>query len=102
MLVDLLVEQGHVELLVRAASTGVWSCAKAAAHQLCEAAEFERALGVLEPFVELGWEPARTLCAPPTDGGDAASFPFRRDALPLTQSGTSIPLCPESLDRPGR
>lgn len=63
MLVDLLVEQGHVEQLVRAASRGAWSCARAAARQLCKTAEFERALGVLEPFVELGWEPARWVAA---------------------------------------
>ncbi|MFE7616990.1 hypothetical protein [Streptomyces sp. NPDC057496] len=63
MLVDLLMEQGSVELLVRAASRGAWSCARAAAHQLCETAEFERALGVLEPFAELGWEPARWAAA---------------------------------------
>ncbi|MFF9572742.1 hypothetical protein [Streptomyces sp. NPDC014685] len=63
MLVDLLMEQGDVELLVRAASRGAWSCARAAARQLCKTAEFERALGVLEPFVELGWEPARWAAA---------------------------------------
>lgn len=63
MLVDLLVEQGHVELLVRAASRGAWSCARAAARELCTIAEFERALGVLNPFVELGWEPARWAAA---------------------------------------
>ncbi|MFD3613106.1 hypothetical protein ACFWXA_34600 [Streptomyces atroolivaceus] len=63
VLVDLLVERGHVELLVRAASRGAWSCARAAARELCKTAEFERALGVLEPFVELGWEPARWAAA---------------------------------------
>ncbi|MDK0517843.1 hypothetical protein [Streptomyces sp. ML-6] len=63
VLVDLLMEQGDVELLVRAASRGAWSCARAAARQLCKTAEFERALGVLEPFVELGWEPARWAAA---------------------------------------
>ncbi|MGW6202512.1 tetratricopeptide repeat protein [Streptomyces sp. NPDC055089] len=63
VLVDLLVEQGQVELLVRAASKGAWSCARAAAGQLCKTAEFERALAVLEPFVELGWEPARWAAA---------------------------------------
>ncbi|MGW5932468.1 tetratricopeptide repeat protein [Streptomyces anulatus] len=63
VLVDLLVEQGHVELLIRAASRGAWSCARAAARELCKIAEFERALGVLEPFVELGWEPARWAAA---------------------------------------
>ncbi|NYV74051.1 tetratricopeptide repeat protein [Streptomyces sp. UH6] len=63
VLVALLVEQGHVELLVRAAGRGVWSCARAAARELCERAEFERALDVLEPFVALGWEPARRATA---------------------------------------
>ncbi|MFJ8828120.1 hypothetical protein ACIREE_41180 [Streptomyces sp. NPDC102467] len=63
VLVNLLVEQGHVEQLVRAASRGAWSCARAAARQLCKTAEFERALGVLEPYVELGWEPARWAAA---------------------------------------
>ncbi|WP_424921989.1 hypothetical protein [Streptomyces sp. wa1] len=63
VLVDLLVEQGHVELLVRAASRGAWSCAKAAARELGKMAEFERAQGVLEPFVEVGWEPARWAAA---------------------------------------
>ncbi|MFD5970896.1 tetratricopeptide repeat protein (plasmid) [Streptomyces sp. NA03103] len=63
VLVDLLVEQGHIELLVRAASKGAWSCASAAARELCKMAEYERALGVLEPFVELGWKPARRAAA---------------------------------------
>ncbi|WP_330237527.1 tetratricopeptide repeat protein [Streptomyces sp. NBC_00525] len=63
VLVDLLVERGHVEQLVRAASRGAWSCARAAAHELCRVGEFERALGVLEPYVQTGWEPARWAAA---------------------------------------
>lgn len=56
----MLVEQGEVELLVQAASErGEWFCAQAAARELSRAGEVERALGVLEPFIEAGWNRAR-------------------------------------------
>lgn len=59
-LVSMLVERGEVELLVQAASEqGEWFCAQAAARELSRAGEVERALGVLEPFVEAGWNRAR-------------------------------------------
>ncbi|MEU9298539.1 hypothetical protein [Streptomyces sp. NPDC048266] len=59
-LVTMLVEQGEVELLVQAASEqGDWFCAQAAARELSRAGEVERALGVLEPFIEAGWNRAR-------------------------------------------
>ncbi|WP_279329078.1 hypothetical protein [Streptomyces sp. OS603R] len=59
-LVTMLVEQGEVELLVQAASErGEWFCAQAAARELSRAGEVERALGVLEPFIEAGWNRAR-------------------------------------------
>jgi hypothetical protein len=56
----MLVERGEVELLVQAASErGEWFCAQAAARELPRADEVERSLGVLEPFIEAGWNPAR-------------------------------------------
>ncbi|MET9810792.1 hypothetical protein [Streptomyces halstedii] len=59
-LVTMLVEQGEVELLAQAASErGEWFCAQAAARELSRAGEVERALGVLEPFIEAGWNRAR-------------------------------------------
>ncbi|MCX5256936.1 tetratricopeptide repeat protein [Streptomyces canus] len=59
-LVTMLVERGEVELLVQAASErGEWFCAQAAARELSRAGEVERALGVLEPFIEAGWNRAR-------------------------------------------
>ncbi|MFE3760395.1 hypothetical protein ACFXPI_01300 [Streptomyces sp. NPDC059104] len=59
-LVSLLLEQGELELLIRAAAErGEWFCAEAAVRELCEVGAFERALAVLEPFVAIGWGPAR-------------------------------------------
>ncbi|MFD6281347.1 tetratricopeptide repeat protein [Streptomyces sp. NPDC060209] len=59
-LVNLLLEQGQLELLIRvAAERGEWFCAEAAARELCRAGEFKRALAVMEPFVEVGWRLAR-------------------------------------------
>ncbi|MFB7328319.1 hypothetical protein [Streptomyces sp. NPDC056190] len=59
-LVTMLVERGEVELLVQAASErGEWFCAQAAARELSRAGEVERALDVLEPFIEAGWNRAR-------------------------------------------
>ncbi|MBL3670573.1 tetratricopeptide repeat protein [Streptomyces sp. M2CJ-2] len=56
----MLVERGEVELLVQAASEqGDWFCAQAAARELSRAGEVERALDVLEPFIEAGWNRAR-------------------------------------------
>lgn len=56
----MLVERGDLELLVQAASErGEWFCAQAAARELSRAGEVERALGVLEPFIEAGWNRAR-------------------------------------------
>jgi predicted Zn-dependent protease len=56
----MLVERGEVELLVQAASErGEWFCAQAAARELSRAGEVERALGVLEPFIEAGWNRSR-------------------------------------------
>ncbi|MFB7501570.1 tetratricopeptide repeat protein [Streptomyces sp. NPDC056161] len=59
-LVTTLVERGEVELLVQAASKqGEWFCAQAAARGLSRAGKVERALKVLEPFIEAGWNRAR-------------------------------------------
>ncbi|WP_433570209.1 tetratricopeptide repeat protein [Streptomyces sp. CA-251247] len=59
-LVNLLLERGHLELLIGAAAErGEWFCAETAARELCRFGEFERALGVLEPFAAIGWRPAR-------------------------------------------
>ncbi|MEU9464915.1 hypothetical protein [Streptomyces sp. NPDC048312] len=59
-LVTMLVERGEVELLVQAASEqGEWFCAQAAARELSRAGEAARALVVLEPFIEVGWNRAR-------------------------------------------
>ncbi|MFD8293922.1 tetratricopeptide repeat protein [Streptomyces lavendulae] len=59
-LVAILVERGEVELLIQAASErGEWFCAQAAARELSRAGEVERALSVLEPFIEAGWNRAR-------------------------------------------
>ncbi|MFF9019615.1 tetratricopeptide repeat protein [Streptomyces eurythermus] len=59
-LVTMLVDRGEMELVVRAASErGEWFCAEAAARGLSRTGETERALEVLEPFIEAGWRPAR-------------------------------------------
>ncbi|MFG2395451.1 hypothetical protein ACGFYF_42470 [Streptomyces lavendulae] len=59
-LVSLLLEQGELELMIQAAAErSEWFCAEAAVRELCEMGAFERALAVLEPFVAIGWGPAR-------------------------------------------
>ncbi|MFJ5220475.1 tetratricopeptide repeat protein [Streptomyces sp. NPDC088354] len=58
-LATMLVERGEVELLVQASGQGEWFCAQAAARELSRAGEVERALNVLEPFIEVGWNGAR-------------------------------------------
>ncbi|MER6678511.1 hypothetical protein [Streptomyces sp. NPDC000983] len=59
-LVTMLVERGETELLVEAAKErGEWFCAQAAARELSRAGETERALDVLAPFAEAGWDRAR-------------------------------------------
>ncbi|MER6345997.1 tetratricopeptide repeat protein [Streptomyces sp. NPDC001595] len=58
-LVNDLLERGHLDLVIRAASErGEWFCAEAAVRELCGAGEFERAHAVMEPFVAAGWRPA--------------------------------------------
>jgi tetratricopeptide (TPR) repeat protein len=58
-LVSLLLERGHLDLVIRAANErGEWFCAEAAVRELCATKEFERARGVMEPFVAAGWRPA--------------------------------------------
>ncbi|MGW4898737.1 hypothetical protein ACWEQL_41920 [Kitasatospora sp. NPDC004240] len=54
-MVGVLLELGHVDLVVQAAhERGDWFCARAAVRGLCEAGEFEWAWTVLVPFVEAG------------------------------------------------
>ncbi|MCB5177948.1 hypothetical protein [Streptomyces antimicrobicus] len=58
-MVDLLLEQGHLDLVIRAAvERGEWFCAQGAAQALCRTEEFGRALRVMEPFVATGWRDA--------------------------------------------
>ncbi|MGY1578471.1 tetratricopeptide repeat protein [Streptomyces sp. MN13] len=57
--VGLLLEGGHLDLVIEAArERGEWFCAEAAVRELCGAGEFERAWAVLEPFVAVGWREA--------------------------------------------
>ncbi|WP_046777439.1 tetratricopeptide repeat protein [Streptomyces yangpuensis] len=57
--VDLLLERGGLDLVIRAAAErGEWFCAQGAAQALCRAGEFGRALRVMEPFVATGWRDA--------------------------------------------
>lgn len=57
--VDLLLERGHLDLVVAAAAErGDWFCARGAVRVLCAAEEFERAWAVIRPFAETGWLPA--------------------------------------------
>ncbi|MFK0259279.1 tetratricopeptide repeat protein [Streptomyces sp. NPDC090445] len=57
--VDLLLEHGHLELVIQAAAErGEWFCAEGAVEELCRAGEFGRALKVMEPFVATGWPTA--------------------------------------------
>lgn len=103
-LVNLLVEQGHVELLVQAATErGEWFCARAAARELCAVGNFERALGVVEPFAEVGWQPAHWVAADimlragrveealervrPDDAGMASEYVCRDFAELLMEAG---------------
>ncbi|MGC2997055.1 hypothetical protein ACPF8X_01240 [Streptomyces sp. G35A] len=56
---DLLLEHGHPDLVIRAAEErGEWFCAERAARELCGSGEFGRALKVMEPFVATGWRTA--------------------------------------------
>lgn len=57
--VGFLLEHGHLDLVILAAERGEWFCAKGAVEELCRAGESGRALNVMEPFVSIGWEPAR-------------------------------------------
>ncbi|MGA5069351.1 tetratricopeptide repeat protein [Streptomyces exfoliatus] len=57
--VDVLLEHGQLEVVIRAAvERGEWVCALAAVEELCAAGEFGRAKDVMAPFVEIGWQPA--------------------------------------------
>lgn len=57
--VTLLLEHGHLDLVVQAAQErGEWFCAEGAVQELCRAGEFGRALEVMEPFVATGWRAA--------------------------------------------
>ncbi|MGW2824697.1 hypothetical protein ACWC24_27405 [Streptomyces sp. NPDC001443] len=57
--VELLLEHGHLDLVIRAAQErGEWFCAERAAQELCRSGEFARALEVMEPFVATGWRKA--------------------------------------------
>ncbi|KUH35643.1 MULTISPECIES: hypothetical protein [Streptomyces] len=57
--VTLLLEHGHLNLVIRAAEErGEWFCAERAAQELCRSGEFGRALEVMEPFVATGWRAA--------------------------------------------
>ncbi|MGI5248687.1 tetratricopeptide repeat protein [Actinacidiphila glaucinigra] len=58
-LVNLLLERGHLDLVIQAAiERSEWFCAEAAVRELCAAGEFTRAHDLLEPFVTAGWRPA--------------------------------------------
>ncbi|XCM28030.1 hypothetical protein ABXI76_00405 [Streptomyces parvus] len=62
--VDSLLERGHLELVVQAASEREdWFCASGAVRDLRAAGEFERAWEVIRPFAETGWLPAVTVGA---------------------------------------
>ncbi|MCX5214653.1 HEAT repeat domain-containing protein [Kitasatospora sp. NBC_00240] len=53
--VGALLELGEMDLVLQVArEQGDWFCAQAAAHELCEAGEFEWAWTVLLPFAEAG------------------------------------------------
>ncbi|WP_405434701.1 hypothetical protein [Streptomyces anulatus] len=55
----LLLEHGHLNLVAQVAvDRGEWFCAEGAVKELCQAGDFERALSVMEPFVETGWRAA--------------------------------------------
>ncbi|MGY4394752.1 tetratricopeptide repeat protein [Streptomyces sp. TE12347] len=57
--VDLLLEHGGLDLVIRAAAERAeWFCARGAARALCRAGEFGRALQVMEPFAATGWRDA--------------------------------------------
>ncbi|MGW9134866.1 hypothetical protein [Streptomyces sp. NPDC055681] len=57
--VSLLLEHGHLDLVIQAAADrGEWFCAEGAVEELCRAGEFERALDVMEPFAVIGWRAA--------------------------------------------
>ncbi|MFG2340511.1 tetratricopeptide repeat protein [Streptomyces yangpuensis] len=57
--VELLLEHGGLDLVIRAAAErGEWFCAQGATQALCRAGEFDRALRVMEPFVATGWRGA--------------------------------------------
>ncbi|MFE5730328.1 hypothetical protein ACFQ7A_05360 [Streptomyces sp. NPDC056528] len=57
--VSLLLELGHLDLVIRAAAErGEWFCALAAVRELCAAGEFGRAEAVMAPFAGAGWRPA--------------------------------------------
>ncbi|MEV5989035.1 hypothetical protein AB0L85_29220 [Streptomyces sp. NPDC052051] len=56
---SLLLEGGHLDLVVQAAAErGEWFCAEGAVHVLCQVGEFGRALEVMEPFAATGWRTA--------------------------------------------
>ncbi|MEU3608541.1 hypothetical protein AB0E83_24325 [Streptomyces sp. NPDC035033] len=55
----LLLEHGHLDLVIRAAAErGEWFCAERAARELCRSGAFGRALEVMEPFAATGWRTA--------------------------------------------
>ncbi|RSS64881.1 hypothetical protein EF912_01185 [Streptomyces sp. WAC07061] len=63
-LVDMLLERGHLDVVVQAAlERGKWFCARAAVRELCRLAQYERARAVIEPFARTGWGPARAEAA---------------------------------------
>ncbi|MFF2778515.1 tetratricopeptide repeat protein [Streptomyces sp. NPDC058052] len=55
---DLLLEHGHLDLVILAAQEREeWFCAQGAARALCRSGSFDRALDVLEPYAAAGWRP---------------------------------------------
>ncbi|WDM16018.1 hypothetical protein J3S85_33695 [Streptomyces lavenduligriseus] len=57
--VTLLLEHGHLDLVIQtAAERGEWFCAEGAVQELCRSGEFGRALQVMEPFAATGWRVA--------------------------------------------
>lgn len=56
--VDLLLERGHLDVVVDTARLGEWWCARGAVKHFLACGEYEAAWEVIAPFAETGWWPA--------------------------------------------